>query len=145
MRIFDKLYVKDMLKKQHTLFLLIMLLLISCSKKTYDTPEIDITGNWDWAMTVGGVAGFKYTPLSTGEIIYLEISKKSIKKYVNSMLESTQNYSISVEKINSADHGTVITQYLVYNNQKMKILLDSNELIFSDTYDDGFQQLYIKK
>lgn len=111
---------------------------LSCSKN--DNTTNLLVGTWNWVESSGGIDGRTETPISTGNSIKLEISKNSVKKYLNGNLVSELSYSIQFEKYNGVQQ-----EIIVYENQPDQIIsLNGNYLTLFDKCPDCFQYEYIK-
>ena len=126
------------------IFLLMILgFLNSCSTTTDNDSADQIIGEWVWIESSGGLAGTTETPESTEKEITLQISKTSIKKFVNGILESDRHYNI--ERRESATFGDV-REMIVYDNGFRQIFSTTgNRLILFDDCYDCFQAEYERK
>lgn len=125
--------------------LLILLLgtsLLNCSNNDDNTFKSQLIGNWKWVESSGGINGRTETPESTGNNIKLEISKNSIKKFVNESLESESNYTIEIQNHHGETHEIIF--YDEYSITQT-ISLNENYLILYDNCADCFQNEYIRE
>jgi hypothetical protein len=127
--------------KNLVIIILAGFLLAGCTKQEY--LGFNIIGNWKWVESSGGFSGKTETPKTTGNSILLEISKSSVKKYVNGVLVSDRTYTIEMkESIRGGQR-----EMIVYGNGfwKQSIKLKIHRLVLSDEYNDGYQHEYIKE
>jgi hypothetical protein len=112
-------------------------MLSGCTSKNINTEEPEITGNWNWIESFGGIAGILETPESTGNTIQLEITNNTINRFVNGQLESSLTYIIEIGD-SSIINGE--QEMIVYeNNFRQSYILIENTLFLYDECDDCFQ------
>lgn len=115
-------------------------LFFSCSTGTGDISDDKILGSWIWIETSGGFAGTTETPESTGDVVRLEISANSIKRFVNGELELNRSYRISRRKSMIYDDER---EMIIYTNGFRQIYVTAgNELFLTDDCYDCFQSRY---
>lgn len=122
---------------------MLFLILSGCTSKKVNTDEPEITGNWNWIESFGGLAGILETPESTGNTIQLDISINTIKKYVNGELESSLSYVIETGE--SGILGGQQEMIIYENDFKQSFILNENVLFLYDECDDCFQHEYEKE
>ena len=129
---------------------LFLILMIGCEDHenienvTFNSPEDQIIGKWEWIRTTGGLAGVDETPLSTGKT--LQINFESNGAFVWGPLEDA-----SITGMYYLD--TVMT---IFSSIPLPVInLDSN-LIFeykfwgndsldlSENYYDGFNYSFVR-
>ena len=134
---------KKTIMKKIIYLVLIGILILSCS---HDDNSInhELTGNWNWVKSSGGISYHIETPESTGKTVKLEITNNTIKRYVNGNLDYESNYSIVSEKENG-----VQLQIITFDDQIIPLQITSlNEstLKLSEyKVDDGFQYEYLRE
>jgi len=69
----------------------------SCSVNDEKTTS-EIIGTWNWTGSSGGITGTTETPESTGDERKLEISKDSIKSYLNGELNLKTKYTVEIRE-----------------------------------------------
>lgn len=129
------------MKKIITL-ILIGILAFSCSNDD-DSTNTQLTGNWNWVESSGGISYHTETPESTGKTVNLKITDNAIERYVNGILDYKSNYTI--ESIN--DNGQQF-QVITFDNQIIPLLiidLTKNTLKFREyNVSDGFDITYTR-
>ncbi len=126
--------------KNYFLLLFIGIALLSCSSDDDNSAKTQLIGNWNWTESSGGIDGRTETPTSTGNIIKLEISYSSVKRYVNGNLQSELSYSIETRE--SMIFGEQ-REMIIYENQfNQTISLRGNQLVLYDECNDCFQSEY---
>ena len=86
-----------MILKKYILLILVGFSIWSCSVNDEKTTG-EIIGNWNWIGSSGGIAGTTETPESTGDKRKLEISKDSIKSYLNGELNLKTKYTVETRE-----------------------------------------------
>ena len=125
--------------KNYIFIIFFVITCLSCSKN--DNTTNLLVGTWNCVESSGGIDGRTETPISTGNSIKLEISKNSVKKYLNGNLVSELSYSIQFEKYNGVQQ-----EIIVYENQSNQLIsLNGNYLTLYDRCPDCFQYEYIKE
>jgi hypothetical protein len=147
-----------------TLFLSVIL--VSCTKgkiadnTIYLKAPSKLIGSWNWNITYGGIALFKYDPVSTGKSIKIELDSLSTYKYFsNDSLKFESKFRIA-KTISIFNHEDSVLQILIDPNPYyMKNLSKSwsdfifscyfsfrstDTLIFTDPSFDGFDHTYSK-
>ena len=122
--------------------LILVLILFNCTSKKVNSDEPEITGNWNWIESFGGIAGVLETPESTGNTIQLEISSDTIKRYVNGGLESSLSYIIETDE--SGILGGPQEMIIYENGFNQSFILTVNTLLLYDECDDCFRHEYEK-
>lgn len=123
--------------------LLIVGILMSCSKDNPILDAKDLIGTWRWVKSTGGISGDTETPESTGKQIALEISEDTYKKFVNGVLELEQTYFIG--KGQSIWTPQISDLLILEDDSKQSIELDGNKLILYDECYDCFQNEYVRQ
>lgn len=83
--------------KKYILLILVGFSIWSCSVNDEKTT-VEIIGTWNWIGSSGGIAGTTETPESTGDERKLEISKDSIKSYLNGVLNLKTTYTVETRE-----------------------------------------------
>ena len=125
--------------KKHFLLILVGFSLWGCSVNG-DKTTSKIIGNWDWIGSSGGIAGTTATPESTGDERKLEISKDSIKSYLNGALNSKTKYTVETresllfnEPRKMIISGNGFKQIIDFQGDTLVLIGDCNDC-FSDGY-----------
>lgn len=128
------------MKKIFLLF--IGFLMMQCSTDKNLPENKSILGKWNWIESTGGIAGVTLTPKSTGNTITLEISKNTIKKFVNGNLESELQYTIEIgSSIFGGDKPIIVYE----NDSKSSFEIKNNLLILNEECYDCFESKYSKE
>ena len=129
--------------KKLILILLTINVLFGCSTPTHSDAAGQITGEWVWIESSGGIAGTTQTPESTEKEITLQISNSSIKQFINGTLEANRAYTI--ERRESLVFGE-LREMIVYDNGfRQSFSITGNRLILIDDCNDCFQAEYERK
>lgn len=120
-------------------FLLLLLLVASCSKKESAEPQGDgIVGRWDLVQTSGGLTGATVA-VSAGTRQLEFTADGTVRLYERGTLINTQQYSI--EKSISDLSGQEV-EMLFYispgvRSTRQIVVVDSTTLMITDDYADG--------
>jgi hypothetical protein len=103
---------------KNALLFFVFIILTSCGSEDINASKRkSLEGKWIWVQSSGGFAGKTETPESTNQVIYIEFSGNSLKKYVNGTL--------------SADNTFVIkTQESIFGGKKSMIVSDNPDKYF---------------
>ncbi|MFT5890840.1 MAG: hypothetical protein ACI9Y7_000938 [Dokdonia sp.] len=122
--------------------LLIGIIICSCSSDddTSNTSS-NIVGTWNWARTFGGFGGVTTTPASSGNVIRLEITNTTIKRYMNDDLISESDYTIEMSQTTSGESLEIII-----SNGGNRTMIDLEGAILSLTgeADDSSTSEYLR-
>ena len=114
----------------------------SLSKTTDTSDNAKIIGRWQWVQSIGGIAGIRVTPESSGRSEILDFDDDNIlRQYINDNPAVENNYRLGRDvTIFSNDiipviflDGTLSAGYYFENN---------NSLILYDNLYDGFTRYY---
>ncbi|MEN8126041.1 MAG: hypothetical protein ABFR32_13040 [Bacteroidota bacterium] len=125
------------------LFLIILIVFIGCSDDDEQTLNSQLTGEWKWVESSGGIGGITETLESTGKEITLEFTSEIKKTFINSILEYESAYYLeNGESITSTEKVDLI----IYDNGvRQAIEINDGYLVLIDEYFDGYMHGYIKK
>ncbi|MCJ7758302.1 MAG: hypothetical protein MUP24_09145 [Gillisia sp.] len=131
-----------MILKKYILLILVGFSIWSCSVNDEKTTG-EIIGNWNWIGSSGGIAGTTETPESTGDERKLEISKDSIKGYLNGALNLKTKYTVETRKslLFNEPRKMIISE----NGFKQIIDFDGDDLILIGDCNDCFTSGYKKE
>ena len=129
--------------KKYLFILLLAGILLNCSEDDDTIDEKQVTGHWIWIKSTGGIDGRTETTASTGNTIKLEITKKSVKRYVNGDLVSDLGYTL--QTMESGLFGKPMDMIRYENGSDQVIERNQEQLIFTDDCFDCFQHVYIKE
>ena len=133
------------MKKFKIKVLVVMILLIgvviSCTTQKTGNKKINITGNWLWMESMGGIAGVTRTPESTGKIMNLQITKDSIHYYENGELKNSVPYKLSYGKLMLSNEPS---WYIGDSMSKTGITRRDSLLILTEDCFDCFTHKYSK-
>jgi hypothetical protein len=103
---------------KNALLFFVFIILTSCSSEDLNASKRkSLEGKWNWVQSSGGFAGTTNTPESTNQVIYIEFSGNSFKKYINGTM--------------SADYTFVIkTQKSIFGGEKPMIVNDNPDKYF---------------
>jgi hypothetical protein len=132
-----------MLRSLLIIFLFATGLLTSCSADE-DVRPITAGGlqdSWTWVESIGGIAGSRQSPTTTGNQKQLEFgSDGTVRYYLNGRLVSTETYTIQT---GNSIRTNQPTQLIVYGNgRKNSFEVHNNTLLLWDEVYDGYQHQY---
>ncbi|MBT8388013.1 MAG: hypothetical protein KJO12_11430 [Ignavibacteria bacterium] len=120
----------------------ILISIIGCSNEQNEKLHSKLLGKWKWIESSGGIDGRTETPESTGNDVKIEITRTTIKTFVNGILESEINYEIEV---GSSIRTTQKTDLILYENGTIhSVLIIGNSLVLFEECYDCFQHNYLK-
>jgi hypothetical protein len=128
--------------RHYYLLLFIAFSFLNCTNDDENINKIEVIGNWNWIESTGGIDGRTDTPTSTGNQIRLEISRNSIKKFVNDV--EVFNLIYSIETRQSILFGENRDLIIFENDFNQTIELSENQLILFDECTDCFRNVYIR-
>ena len=127
---------------KHIIFTFILIVLIGCSNSNNLELKSQLIGKWKWIESSGGIDGRTETPASTGNAVTIEITRTTIKTFINGKLESEMNYEI---QSGSSIRTTEKTDLIVYENGTIhSVLIEGNSLVLFEECYDCFQHNYLK-
>ena len=127
---------------KNIIFTFILITLIGCTKEGDINLSSQLVGKWKWIESSGGIDGRTETPASTGNAVTIEITRTTIKTFINGKLESEMNYEI---QSGSSIRTTEKTDLIVYENGTIhSVLIEGNSLVLFEECYDCFQQNYLK-
>ena len=110
----------------------------SCKKDSVIDVPSNLTGQWSWIRSCGGIAGICYTPISTKARIRIVFATDSIYQfYRNDTLKVSDRFH--VYKLNSADDRAI-----KYDNSSngQTYFIRKDTLFLNDFCCDGYSQIY---
>lgn len=111
--------------------------------KAEDDAKTELSGNWKWTGSTGGVAGTTETPESTGDQRHLEISRDSIKRFLNDSLIFSTSYTIEIRESILYNEPR---EMMISNSDIQQIVdLKENNLILTDDCFDCYINSYVKE
>ncbi|TDD96172.1 hypothetical protein [Flavobacterium cellulosilyticum] len=126
--------------------LFLLLILTSCTDQNDSNNEGNsLSATWVWVSSSGGIAGVTNTPKSTGNSIELIMTSDfNYTIYTNGSITSQGTYKMSTQK---CIHDNTIKNSLIFsNNTEMTIeKINPINILLSDDYYDGFDNLYTRK
>lgn len=128
--------------KKNILLIFVGFSIWSCSVNDEKTTS-DITGKWNWTGSSGGIAGTTETPESTGDERTLEISKDSIKSYLNDELYLKTKYTVETRE--SLLFNEPRKMIIPEQGFKKVIDFDGDSLVLTDDCYDCFTSSYKKE
>lgn len=129
--------------KHFFLLLLLSISFLNCTNDDETLEDPEITGNWIWIESTGGIDGRTDTPTSTGNQIKLEISKNTITRITNGVITSQLTYSIETKE--SILFGEQREMIVFENDFNQTFELTQTQLILVDECTDCFRNVYIKE
>jgi len=119
------------------------IILAGCTKDNSLSPgNINLSGNWKWIESSGGIDGRIDNPTTSGDSIVLQFSNDSVVKFVNDSLYFSMTYFIEIdESIYGGEKNIIVYE----NGFSQSIELDNKQLILSDECIDCFINKYIKE
>ena len=134
-------------------FFSMLCLLSACSNSSSsDSSATNILGEWKWNMTVGGIGGWTYTPLTEGyscKIIFKNQSDCLV--YLNDTLVRSGTYTLKssngVTQLSTPGAGDSVLFKLLRNIVVGGVITISNDslTVSEEGINDGFSSLFIRK
>ena len=113
--------------------------------KSTDISDTDkIIGRWQWVQSIGGIAGIRVTPESSGRSEMLVFDGTNLKQYVNNELAVENNYRLGMGvTIFSTDSIPVI---FLDDIISFGYYFEGNDrLVLYENFYDGFARHFVKE
>jgi hypothetical protein len=130
------------MKKLTFLLIIGSFLAFSCTKEEVTANGSTITGEWQWIMSTGGIAGTTITPASAGYKRKLVLSSDfKYYRYKNDVLEKSGTFEIvkaqSIYKVELVD-------FIKYDDDTMSVIesVTTDKLLLADNFYDGFGETF---
>ncbi|MFC1558905.1 hypothetical protein ACFL40_06105 [candidate division KSB1 bacterium] len=131
---------------------LICLTLLACSnpvdhegnlnKTTYTSDDDKIIGRWRWVQSIGGIAGIKITPESSGRSEMFDFDdNNNLKQFINDSLAVENNYQLGLD-VTIFSNDTIQVIYLDDILSFGYCFEDNDSLILYDNFIDGFARYF---
>jgi len=129
---------------KNVLLLFLFVLLASCSSENSNvTASKKLEGKWNWIQSTGGIAGTTNTPQSSNQVIYIEFSGNSFKKYINGKLSADHTFIIKTDKsIFGGERQMIVNDNPITYFPPMSYEIDGNKLSLSEECYDCFGSQY---
>ena len=129
--------------KKYLFLLLLIVCGFGCSDHEDPINQKNISGNWIWVKSTGGIDGRTETPETTGKVIRLEISKHSVRYFVNNELTEERSYIFKTQQ--SILFGKPMEMILYENGSSQIIEGKQDELLLTEDCFDCFQHDFIRE
>lgn len=130
------------MKKLTFLLIISTFLAFSCTKEEVTAKDSSITGEWQWIMSTGGIAGTTITPASTGYKRKLVLSSDfKYARYKNDVLEKSGTFEIVKAK---SIYKAELVDFIKYDDSTMSVIesVSTDELLLADNFYDGFGETF---
>ena len=129
--------------KKYFLLFLLLAVCFGCSDSDDSINQKNISGNWIWVKSTGGIDGRTETPATTGTTIRLEISKQSVRRFVNG--ELADEFTYVIKKQQSILFNQPMEMILYENGSSQIIEGNQDELLLTEDCFDCFQHDFIRE
>lgn len=118
---------------------------VSCSREKIGSQATDLTGEWQWLQSDGGIANLIHdTPASTGKKVTLRLTADwKYYYYTNDVLTEQGTYALETRTC-IHDHGEKTLINFSGSPDQMVETMDGSTLQLSDEAYDGITSLYRK-
>lgn len=131
---------------KNALLFFVFIILASCGSEDFNASKRkSLEGKWNWVQSSGGFAGTTNTPESSNQVIYLEFSGNSFKKYINGKISADYTFVIKTQKSIFGDEKPMIVsdnpdKYFV----AMSFEIQGDKLYLSEECYDCFGSVYVR-
>ena len=126
------------MKKKFLFSVVIFIQLVSCKKDNVIDSSSNLTGQWSWIKSCGGIAGICYTPISTKARIRIVFATDSIYQFYrnDTLIISSRFHVYKLNSVNDLaikyDYKSIGQTYAIRNDTLF--LNDFCCDLFSNTY-----------
>jgi len=131
---------------KNALLFFIFIILTSCSSENSGAPTNKaVQGKWKWVQSTGGFAGTTNTPESTNQVIYIEFSGNSFKKYTNGTLTSDLKFVVKTQKsIFGGEKPMLISTDPKSDFAAISFEIKEDKLYLNEECSDCFSSVYVR-
>jgi len=128
------------------LLLLVLIIMNSCSNNdAVNSTKKSLQGKWSWVSSSGGFAGTTETPKSTNQVIYIEFSGSSYKKYIDGKLAFDYPFEIKTQKsIFGGERPMIVSTDPAKSFVAMSFEFEDNKLHLNEECYDCFGSGYVR-
>ncbi len=123
--------------------MLLIVCCLGCSEPEDPFNQKNIVGHWIWVKSTGGIDGRTETPATTGRTVRLEISKQSVRRFVNGNLAEEFPFVIKTQQ--SMLFGKPMEMIYYENGSSQIIEGNQDELLLTEDCFDCFQHDFIRE
>ena len=124
---------------------MVLILNTACRKEKSD-PKAALYGDWTWSTSIGGIAGFTYTPQSTGKNVVLRLSpSKNFSVWTNGVLTEEGTF-----RLYTRQYGSDPTNWpeIEFSSDPMSPVrlhnVNADSLVLVDAYADGYVHYFTR-
>ena len=131
---------------KNVLLFFVFIILTSCSSEDFKASQRkSLEGKWNWVQSSGGFAGTTNTPESSNQVIYIEFSGNSFKRYINGTMSADYTFVIKTQKsIFGGEKPMIVSdnpdEYFV----PMSFEIQGDKLNLSEECYDCFGSVYVR-
>lgn len=131
--------------KSYLLFFVLMILTSCSSENPQSSAQKSLEGKWNWVQSSGGIAGTTTTPASTNQVIYLEFSGNSFKKYINGTFSVDNTFEIKIDKsIFGGEKPMLVSTSPIKYFSPMSFEIKDDKLYLNEECYDCFGSVYVR-
>lgn len=116
----------------------------SLNKTAYFSDNDKIIGRWRWVQSIGGIAGMRVTPESSGRSEMLIFDDNNLKQYVNDKLTVENNYQLSMG-VTIFSNETIPVIYLDDILSFAYYFEGNDRLVLYENVLDGFARHFVRE
>lgn len=131
--------------KNYLVFFVLMILTSCSSENPQSSAQKALEGRWNWVQSSGGFAGTTTTPESTNQVIYIEFSGSTFKKYINGKLASDHTFEIKTDKsIFGGEKPMLVSTSQIKYFSPMSFEIKDDKLYLNEECYDCFGSVYVR-
>ena len=118
---------------------MVLLLNTACRKEKSDA-EGALYGDWTWSTSIGGIAGFTYTPQSTGKNVVLRLSpSKNFSVWTNGVLTEEGTFQLHTRQYGWDPTNSPEIEFSFDPMSPMRLhKVNADSLVLVEAVADGF-------
>jgi len=131
--------------KNALLFFVFIILTACSSENSIVSKNKSLDGKWNWVQSTGGFAGTTSTPESSNQVIYIEFSGNSFKKYINGTLSSDLTFVIKTQKsIFGGEKPMLVSDNPTKDFGAISFEIIGDKLHLNEECNDCFGSVYVR-
>ena len=131
--------------KKAVLFFVFIILTSCSSENSSISKNKSLEGKWNWVQSTGGFAGTTSTPESSNQVIYIEFSGNSFKKYINGTLSADLTYVIKTQKsIFGGEKPMLVSDNPIKDFGAISFEIIGDKLHLNDECNDCYASVYVR-
>jgi len=124
---------------------LVFCFFVAC-KKHHEAVKPQLTGQWEWVSSFGGIAGITYTPQSTGQTWGLKLNADlSFIQTGDFSGSDTGVYSVTQQPSGSSTINYINLFFVHNGDEQYSYTFSSDTLVLGDGNADGLISKFVKR